>query len=105
MNTLTNPRTANAPSTSRNTKSLLSESQWNLLEARRFAVVPTLLIIIACVGGVAAAFGTGGSTIQLALIVFPTMVSLAFILGVAPMKSIVYLCAASIVLDIFVLLF
>jgi len=83
----------------------LSPEFWNRLEEGRFAIIPMLLIVTACTGGIAAAFGAGESTFQLALTAFPTILSLAFVLGVAPMKAIVYLSVLSLVLDLIVLLF
>lgn len=78
---------------------------WTKFEANRFGIIANLLLVIGCLGGVSAAYGANYDTLQLSLIVFPTILSLALILAVAPMKSILSLSAAAIVLDLLVLVF
>jgi hypothetical protein len=90
------PRTATRP--------IVAET-WKTIENSRFVIIPMLLIIIGCCGGIAAGFGAGDDAFQLALTSFPTIIALAFVLGVAPMKAIIYLSAAALLLDAFVLLF
>jgi len=104
MNTLAKNTGLTQHKTQANTL-FISREFWEKAEQSRFAIIPALLIIIACLGGVAAAFGAGDSTFQLALTSFPTIISLAFVLGVAPMKAIVYLSVAAVILDTLVLIF
>ena len=73
-------------------------------ESARFAIIPILLVVIVCLGGVATAFGAASDTFQLALIVFPTITALAFTLAVAPMKLIFWVSAISVLCDIAVFL-
>ena len=105
MNTITKQRQGILPIRTKRVTPLLSPEFWNRTEAGRFAIIPMLLIVTACTGGIAAAFGAAGSTFQLALTAFPTILSLALVLGVAPMKAIVYLSAVSLLLDLLVLIF
>lgn len=78
---------------------------WSKLEFSRYGVISMLVLIIGCLGGISAAFGAHGSALELSLIAFPTIISLALILAVAPMRTIVYLCSVALVLDLIVLIF
>lgn len=87
------------------TKEIIKPDFWNKMEFSRYGVISMLVIIIGCLGGIAAAFGAHDSALELSLIAFPTIISLALILAVAPMRAIVYLCSIAIVLDLIVLIF
>lgn len=77
---------------------------WTEMEAQRFGLIPIILLVIGCLGGIAAGFAVGLGSWQLMTIVLPTMVSLCMILAVAPMKVILRVCALAVVVDlIFVL--
>ena len=89
----------------RTTARLISATTWETIENSRFGIIPMLLIVIVCCGGIAAGFGAGDDAFQLGLTSFPTIISLAFVLAVAPMKAILYLSATALLLDILVLLF
>lgn len=80
-------------------------SFWNKLEFSRFGIISILVVVLGCVGGVAASFGAGDSILKLAMIAFPTIITLALILAVAPMKLITYMSILAIVLDILVFIF
>jgi hypothetical protein len=78
---------------------------WEQAETIRFGIIPYLLIVIGCMGGIAAAFGAGNSAFELAVVVFPTILSLAFMLAVAPMRLILSMSLIAIILDIAILIF
>ena len=78
---------------------------WEKVEFSRFGIISMLIIIIGCVGGFAASFGADGDILKLALIAFPTIISLAFVLAVAPMRVILYSSIIAIILDLIVLVF
>jgi hypothetical protein len=78
---------------------------WETMETNRFGLIVVILLIIGCLGGIAAAFGAGDSTLQIALTAFPTILSLALVLGVAPMKAIFSLSLVAVILDLLVLIF
>ncbi len=71
-------------------------------EKNRFGIIPILIVVIACIGGFVAAFGTNDSSIQLGMIIFPTVISLALILAVAPMRSILWVSTLAVILDLIV---
>lgn len=104
METIIKTQTAKAAET-RQTNSKSIHPFWEKLEFSRFGIIALLVIIIGCVGGLAASFGAGSSIISLALIAFPTILALAFILAVAPMRVIVYVSAIAILMDLLVLIF
>lgn len=78
---------------------------WKKAEEARYGIIPLLLTLVACLGGVAAAFGVGDSVAQLSMVVFPTMMCLSFILAVGPMKLIMWSGLVAVILDITVLFF
>jgi hypothetical protein len=80
-------------------------SFWQNAERYRFAIAPMLLIIIGCLGGIAAGFGAQSDIIKLAMVSFPTIVTLALTLAVSPMRVIFYASIIAIVLDIVVFTF
>lgn len=86
-------------------KKISNTAFWNKLEFSRYGIISMLVLITGCLGGIAAAFGAHGSSLELALIAFPTILSLALILAVAPMRAILYLCSIAVALDLIVLIF
>ncbi len=78
---------------------------WNNAEFNRFGIIPMLLAFIACTGGFATAFGAYSDTLRLSMVVFPTMIALALMLAVAPMKAIIYASTFAIILDLLILIF
>lgn len=77
----------------------------NEAESNRFGITPILLLIMACMGGFAAASGILDSWVKLAAVAFPATIALAMILAVAPMRAIFISAAISIILDVLVLIF
>lgn len=78
---------------------------WKNAEVYRFAIIPMLLVIVSCMGGIAAGFGAKDDAIRLGLIAFPTIITLAFTLAVAPMRSIIWSAVVAVLLQIAVLIF
>lgn len=70
-----------------------------------FATTPILLVIVACMGGIAAAYGIKESVYQLGLITFPAATVLAMILSLAPMRAITITSTVSVLLSLLVILF
>lgn len=86
-------------------KSILQSKLWEQAESARFAVSPLILLVMSIMAGIAAAFGIVDSTFQLILVVFPSAITLALILSLAPMKAIIYCSAVAVLIDILVILF
>lgn len=85
---------------------VISHSQfWCNLEDNRFGIIAMLVVIIGCSGGLSAAFGAQADTLKLALVAFPSVVALALVIAVAPMKIITYVSAIALILDLIVLFF
>lgn len=78
---------------------------WDKMEFSRFGIISMLVVFLGCVGGVAASYGAQDNTLKLALIAFPTIISLALVLAVAPMKAILYLSGVAILIDLIILIF
>jgi|SRR5688572_5954880 len=73
---------------------------WSTLEYNRFGMVPVLIVIVACVGGIAAAFAIQMSPIRLATVVFSTGLTEAFILGMLPMRTVVITAVVSLLVSL-----
>jgi hypothetical protein len=85
-------------------KNKLSEF-WADSESNRFGIIPILVVVIACIGGITAAYGTYSDTFRLALVVFPTIISLALVLAVAPMRWILSISTLAILIDLLLFIF
>lgn len=78
---------------------------WENAEFNRFGIISMAILFIGCIGGFAASFGAHGDILKLGMIVFPTIIALALILAVSPMKLIIYVCSLAILMDAAVLIF
>jgi hypothetical protein len=77
---------------------------WDTIEFNRYGIIAMLLVIIGCMGGFAASYSAGNNEYKIALIVFPTILSLAFILAVMPMRLIIWASTIAVLLDIALLI-
>ncbi|MBK6521413.1 MAG: hypothetical protein KBG47_02420 [Bacteroidia bacterium] len=77
---------------------------WEMVEFNRYGAIAMMLIVIGCLGGFAASYAAGANVYKIALIVFPTILSLAFILAVMPMRLIVWVSTIAVLLDIALLI-
>lgn len=87
----------------------IDQSMWNKifkgeLEVNRFGLIAVLLLIVGCLGGITVGLGAIESTVQLTLVVVPTMTALTLLLAVAPMKYIMTASVIAIVIDLIILL-
>jgi hypothetical protein len=83
----------------------LQQSFWAQAEYNRFGIIPILLLIIGCAGGIAAAFGAQADILKLGLIAFPTIIALAMVLAVAPMRVIGYVSLVALLADLSIFIF
>ena len=95
-----------ASKSSTHSRSTSSNSQfWDKVEFARFGIISMLLVVLGCVGGFAASYGAGNNIFKLALIAFPTIISLALVLAVSPMRVIFFVSSIALVMDILLLIF
>lgn len=87
------------------TPTLKAHTFWKQAEAYRFGIIPMLLVVVACMGGIAAGFGAKDDAVKIGTIAFPTIIMLAFILAVAPMRWIIWTAVIAVLLQIGVLIF
>lgn len=85
--------------------SLKAAAFWQRAEANRFGIMPMLLVIVACMGGIAAAFGAKDDVLKIGIVAFPTIIMLAFMLAVAPMRLIIWSAIAALLIQAAVLIF
>lgn len=87
-------------------KTSLSVSEFlNDLEANRFGIAPMLLVFMACLGGIAAAFAVQESEIELLAVAVSTTLIEVLIIALAPMRIIVLASVVAFIIDLFVLIF
>jgi len=75
-------------------------SFWKMVEFNRYGIIAMLVIVIGCLGGIAAGVSANFEPFKIAVVAFPTSIALALILAVAPMKAIIYTCALAVLCDI-----
>ena len=73
---------------------------WERMEFNRFGIIPIVLLLIGCIGGIAAGFGAFADLLRISLVAFPTIISLALVLAVSPMRVIFYSAGLAIACDI-----
>lgn len=105
MNTMSKTLHAKSFSAEKASVQKAASTFWQKTEDARYGIIPILLTLVACMGGITAAFGTGNSVYQLSLVVFPTMLCLTFILAVAPMRLVIWAGIIALVMDLGVMLF
>jgi hypothetical protein len=76
------------------------ESFWQMTEAHRFAITPMLLVVVACLGGFAAAYVLQEEVYKLAVIAISIGLVEAFILAVMPMRTIIIASMVSLALSL-----
>ena len=79
---------------------------WEKVEFNRFGVIAWILSLVACTSGITAGFFVDGtSQLDLTLVALPTMLTLCSILIVAPMRWIIGIGIAALLIDLFIILF
>lgn len=86
------------------TKTAVKTGFWESMEWNRFGIIPIVLLLIGCVGGIAAGFGAFNDLLRISLVAFPTIISLALVLAVSPMRVIFFSAAVALVCDIIAIL-
>ena len=74
---------------------ILSEMEFN-----RFGWIAIILLVVGCLGGLTVGMGALGSTFALIVILIPTMLTLSFLLSVAPMKWIALATIVTVSIDL-----
>jgi len=80
-------------------------SFWQMAEFNRYGIMAMMLVVLGCMGGFAASYAAGNNEFKIALVAFPTILSLSFMLAVMPMRLIVWSSSIAIALDIALLIF
>ena len=77
---------------------------WKNAEFNRFGIIAMLLVIVTCLGGLAAAVAVNESTWQLAMVASSAMLVEALILAVTPMRTIVIASVISVTISLLVII-
>jgi hypothetical protein len=75
----------------------------NELEFNRFGFISAIILIVGCLGGLTVGMGAIENTMALIAALIPTMITLSFLLAVAPMRWIMISATTSVVLDLILL--
>ena len=70
------------------------------MEFNRFGWIAIILLVVGCLGGLTVGMGATGSTFALIAILIPTMLTLSFLLSVAPMKWIAVATLVTVSVDL-----
>lgn len=74
-------------------------------EFNRFGIISVVLLIVGCLGGITVGMGAIDHIWSLILVIIPTMTTLSLLLALAPMRYIFYATAASVLIDIILLVY
>lgn len=77
----------------------------NEMEFNRFGFIAAIILIVGCLGGLTVGMGAIQSTWALIAVVIPTMITLSFLLAVAPMRWIMMAALTSVLLDLILMAF
>jgi len=81
-------------------KKLLGEN----LEKNRLGIISIVLLVVGCLGGITVGLGAIHHTYQLFLVVLPSMLTLSFLIALAPLKQILNLAVITIIIDLILLI-
>ena len=70
------------------------------MEFNRFGWIAIILLVVGCLGGLTVGMGALQSTFALIVILIPTMMTLSFLLSVAPMKWIAMSTLVTVSVDL-----
>lgn len=105
MNSTIHVSQANIASAKIKTNSLKTNSDfWKYAEFNRFGIICVLLIVVACLGGLAAATAIQRSTLQLVLVAIPVMTVEAAILSIMSMRFIFIASIVSVIISSLVMI-
>ena len=71
-------------------------------EFNRFGVISIVLTVVGILGGVTTGLGAVGNTFLLSLVIIPTMITLSFLLAVAPIRWILAAGSVSVAIDLII---
>lgn len=74
------------------------------LEGNRLGIITVVLLVTGCLGGLTVGYGAIHHTWQLFLVVLPTMMTLSFLIAVAPVKQILNLAFITVIIDVIILI-
>lgn len=70
------------------------------LEFNRYGLIGAIILVVVCTASVAVGLGSMTNPIEIAFLIFPCVITLSLVLAVAPMKQIMYMGSASLLISI-----
>jgi hypothetical protein len=77
----------------------------NEIEFNRFGFIAVILLVVGCLGGLTVGLGAIENTIALIAVVIPTMITLSFLIAVAPMRWILIAGLTSVIIDLLLIIY
>jgi hypothetical protein len=85
-------------------KNKLASGFWEKAEFDHFGIIPILLVVIGIMGGLAVGFEAHSNVVKLAIVVFPTVITLAIIVVADSMRLIFLAALITIICDLVVII-
>jgi hypothetical protein len=77
----------------------------NEMEFNRFGFISAIILLVGCLGGLTVGMGAIENTLALIAVIIPTMITLSFLLAVAPMRWILTAASTSVIVDLILIVF
>ena len=73
------------------------------IEEQRLIMFPALLLFLLCFSGIVASFGTQGRLAEIIMVLLPNVLTISFVIGVAPTRWVISAFAFNILMNLIVL--
>jgi hypothetical protein len=77
----------------------------NEMEFNRFGFISAIILLVGCLGGLTVGMGAIENTLALIAVIIPTMITLSFLLAVAPMLWILTAASTSVIVDLILIVY
>jgi hypothetical protein len=99
MSTITGTSFVTTETRVKKEKKASTSTFWEGIEYSRYGITPMLILLVVCLSGIAAAT-VGSSVGQLFTVALSTVLALAMIISIAPMKVIAAFSAVTLIIDL-----
>lgn len=87
----------------RTTKTKTQNAFIQAIEEQRLIMFPAILLFLLCFNGIVASFGTQGHFVEIIMVLLPNVLTISFVIGVAPARWVLSAFAFNILMNILVL--
>lgn len=101
---MTRPASGTSREATQKEAAVPAQDFWSMLEEYRLGLLPAFLLIVACVGGIAAAFASWRGENTLVVVALAAVLSEGFVIALAPMKAVFWVSVIAIIADVIAIL-